>query len=109
VTAAEIIAQVREHGGDVSLMPDRRRLQIVRRSQIPDNLAAEARAHVEELRTMLLAHEVIAVAENIATARAIREGRFPTPCSPADCGFHIGETGERCRRCGVAWADHFTS
>jgi hypothetical protein len=109
VTAAEIIAQVREHGGDVSLTPDRRRLQIARRSRIPDNLAAEARAHVDELRTMLLAHEVVAVAENIVTAAAIRERRFPVPCALADCGFHIGVPGAACRRCGVAWAEHFTA
>jgi len=88
-------------------MPDARRLAIDRRSRIPDTLAAEAKAHVEALRAILLA-EVVAVPEPIATARAIRERRFPTPCLPAECGFHIGQAGDTCRRCGTAWAKHVT-
>ena len=106
MTAAEIVAQVREYGGDVKLLPDNWRLAIEHRSRIPDNLAAEAKAHAEELRTMLRVHEVITVAEGIANARAIREGRFPLP-EPRVCSFLIGKAGEPCRRCGASWIEHF--
>jgi hypothetical protein len=39
-------------------------------------------------------------------ARAIREQRFPAACTPADCGFPIGEAGRACQRCGAPSGRH---
>lgn len=36
---------------------------------------------------------------------AVDVHRTPT-MEPPDCPFHIGEPGQKCRRCGAAWLEH---
>lgn len=53
MTPGEIIECIRAHDGEIRLEPDGQTLALVRRHRIPDDLAAEARAHAHELRTLL--------------------------------------------------------
>lgn len=53
MTPREIIESIRAHNGELRLEPDGQTLALVRRHRIPDDLAAEARTHAQELRTLL--------------------------------------------------------
>lgn len=53
MTPGEIIERIRAHDGEVRLEPDGQTLALIRRHRIPDDLAAEARAHAQELRIFL--------------------------------------------------------
>ena len=55
MTPVEIIERIRAHDGEVRLEPDGQTLALIRRHRIPDDLAAEARSHAQELRSLLLA------------------------------------------------------
>ncbi len=101
MTASEIIARIRKHGGDVILLEDGKHLSIQHRSTVPSDLANEAKAHAADLRALLREH-----ASSLEIAKAIRERRYPIPCAPADCTFPIGEPGKACRRCGASWSEH---
>ncbi len=53
MTAAEIVARVREYGGDIALLPDGYRLTLIHRRNIPDDLAALAKSRAPDLRALL--------------------------------------------------------
>jgi hypothetical protein len=79
VTVAEIIAQVREYGGDMKVLPDGQRLAIERRSRIPDALIQAAKLHADELRA-LLTTQTKSTTTNAAleAQKLLRQGRWPT-------------------------------
>lgn len=43
----------------------------------------------------------------VRAARLLRDGLWPAV--PPVCDFLIGRPGERCRRCGASWSEHFSS
>lgn len=53
MTPGEIIERIRAHDGEVRLEPDGQTLALVHRRRIPDELAAEAKRHAQELRVFL--------------------------------------------------------
>jgi hypothetical protein len=108
VTAQEIIDRVREVGGNIELLPDRRRFALVHRSRIPDDLAAIAKHHAGDVRALLTEFTVQTATDAVLTAqRLLREARFPP--EPAPCAYHCGHPRERCKRCGASFAEHCAS
>jgi hypothetical protein len=104
VTASEIVRQVRESGGDVGLLPDGR-IALLRRSRIPDALAAIARGHVADLRAFVAETRPGTASDAVLTAqRLLREGRFLHQRAP--CAFHCGDADQSCERCGAPWDEH---
>lgn len=79
MTAQEIIDRVRAVGGNIELLPDRRRFALVHRSRIPDDLAAIAKHHAGEVRALLTEFSAQTATEAVLTAqRFLRESRFPS-------------------------------
>ncbi len=57
MSALHIVERIRKAGGDVVLADEK--VVLRRRSRIPDELVAEARAHVDDLRALLQENEVV--------------------------------------------------
>lgn len=64
------------------------------------NSRAESGASAEQLPVVPMIVDPVIVA-----ARLLRECRWP-PTLPV-CAFLIGAAGERCRRCGASWIEHY--
>jgi hypothetical protein len=105
VTASEIVRKVRESGGDVGLLPDGR-VALLRRSRIPDTLAALARDRVADLRAFVAEMRPGSASDAVLSAmRLLRDCRFPP--EPPVCAFFCGHPHERCHRCGASCPQHY--
>jgi hypothetical protein len=80
VTPAEVVARIRAHGADLLLMPDGWRLAIDRRSLVPQDLAAEAKAHAAEIREFLKSQGDVPVSATCAMLAT-----FETPAHTNSC------------------------
>jgi hypothetical protein len=103
VTAEHVLCRATERGLTVKLRGADR---LVVRG--PAEAVAELRSELLACKPAIVAVlHVIDKAEAIArTQRLLREGHFPS--EPAPCAFHCGYPHERCKRCGAAFAEHYS-
>jgi hypothetical protein len=99
MTAAEIVAEGCRRG--VSLEPTERGTVRLRGPTAEiDALAPLVREHKAEVVDELRRREIVLIA-----ARLLRERRWAA--EPPVCAFLVGSAGERCRRCGASWIEHY--
>jgi len=99
MTVAEIIREVQQRG--VSLEPTSRGTIRLRGPAAEiDALIAMVGEHKAEVIDELHKREIV-----LDAARLLRECRWAV--EPPVCDFPIGKAGERCRRCGASWIEHY--
>jgi len=96
---AEVLLKRLTHAG-VSVALDGEELCLRPGRLLDPQTVAELRARKPEIIAEIRKREVVLVA-----ARLLRERRWVV--EPPVCAFLIGRPGERCRRCGASWIEHY--
>jgi hypothetical protein len=108
VTARDLIAEAEGRGVRFEVVGER--LRATPRSAIDAALYDAIGAHKAEVLRELRHRDVqvappppsVIVAE---AAKLLRDCRWPPML--AVCAFSVGHAGERCRRCGASWIEHY--
>ena len=105
MTAPQILAAIRRHGGDLQIS-EIGKLQIVDRDRVPDELVRAARERAADLKAIVREHLPTAGPADavLAAQTLLRSRRWPFRAAP--CDFPIGPAGTDCKRCGSSFLTH---
>jgi hypothetical protein len=104
VSAREIIERVERLGVRFEIVGEK--LRAAPKAAISAELSAAIGACKPEIIALLRETGPVPCAAHAVevAARFLREGRWRPEAAP--CHFHIGDSGEVCRRCGASWIKH---